>query len=414
MSSNMQSDELSSNRSDVHKGKNIVHESDMADLCNSDREIVIGQLYETKEDLKKMLGIDAIKNNYEFKVKRSSKERFEVGCVGDECKWKLCASKLQQSSYFKVRKYVTMHSCSLDVINRHHRQVSSSLIGQCIKSKYEGVSRVHRPRDIIEDMLKDMGVSISYVKAWRAKEHAMELVRGSSEESYALLPSYFAVLEAKNPGTITHIETDENNCFLYCFMSLGPCIRGFRSAIRPVIAVDGTFLKGKYLGTLFVATCMDGNKQIYPLAFGVGDSENDASWNWFLTKLRGAIGEVDDLVFISDRHESIRKALSTIFPNAHHGACIFHISQNIRHNFKHERAHKLYFTAAKAYRVPEFHRLMTEIYKVDYEVGDYLNSAGYEKWTRAYFDGKRYNIMTTNIAECLNAITKDARKLPIT
>ncbi|XP_070675801.1 uncharacterized protein [Malus domestica] len=160
-----------------------------------------------------------------------------------------------------------------------------------------------------------MGVSISYVKAWRAKEHAMELVKGSPEESYTVLPSYFAVLEAKNPGTITTIETDENNCFLYYFMSLGPCIRGFRSAIRPVIAVDGMFLKGKYFGTLFVATCMDDNKQIYSLAFGVGDSDNDASWNWFLTKLRGAIGEIDDLVFVSDRHEKHSKgSFNCFFP----------------------------------------------------------------------------------------------------
>ncbi|KAI5312927.1 hypothetical protein L3X38_042101 [Prunus dulcis] len=77
-------------------------------------------------------------------------------------------------------------------------QASSYLIGQCIKSKYEGVSRVLRPHDIMEDMRKDMGVSISYVKAWRAREHALELVRGSAEESHMRLPSYCAMLEAKN------------------------------------------------------------------------------------------------------------------------------------------------------------------------------------------------------------------------
>ncbi|XP_020410860.1 uncharacterized protein LOC109946689 [Prunus persica] len=197
-------------------------------------------------------------------------------------------------------------------------------------------------------------------------------------------------------------------------MSLGPCIRGFRTVIRPVIALDGTFLKGKYRGTLFVATCKDGNNHTYPVAFGVGDSENDASWNWFLTKLRGAIGDINDLVFISDRHESIRKAISTIFPDAHHGACIFHISQNLKSHFKHERAHSLYFKAAKAYLVHEFDRLMVQIFNVDSKVGDYLNSAGYEKWAHAHFNGKRYNLMTTNIAECLNSITRDARKLPIT
>ncbi|CAL9025821.1 unnamed protein product, partial [Prunus brigantina] len=412
---NVHSDEPNSNKPNArNKDKNNVHGSDMTELCNASGDIIVGQVYETKEDIKTKLGIDAMKKNYEFKVKRSNKERFEVSCVDDRCMWKLRASKVRKSSYVMVKKYFTKHSCSLDAIHRHHRQTSSSLIGQFIKSKYDGVSRVHRPHDIMEDMRKDMGVSISYVKAWRAREHALELVRGSPEESYAILPSYCAMLEAKNPGTITHIETDSNNHFMYFFMSLGPCIRGFRTVIRPVIALDGTFLKGKYRGTLFVATCKDGNNQIYPIAFGVGDSENDASWNWFLTKLRGAIGDINDLVFISDRHESIRKAISTIFPDAHHGACIFHISQNLKNHFKHERAHSLYFRAAKAYLVHEFDRLMVQIFNIDSKVGDYLNAAGYEKWARAHFNGKRYNLMTTNIAECFNSITRDARKLPIT
>ncbi|KAL6290903.1 hypothetical protein ACE6H2_008413 [Prunus campanulata] len=196
-------------------------------------------------------------------------------------------------------------------------------------------------------------------------------------------------------------------------MSLGPCIREFRTVIRAVIALDETFLKGKYHGTLFVATCKDVNNQTYPVAFGVGDSENDAYWNWFLTKLRGAIRDINDLVFISDRHESIRKAISTIFPDAHNEACIFHVSQNLKNHFKHERAHSLYFRATKAYLVHEFDRLMVQIFNVDSKVGDYLNVARHEKWARAHFNGKRYNLMTTNIAECLDLITRDAHKLPI-
>lgn len=45
--------------------------------------------------------------------------------------------------------------------------------------------------------------------------------------------------------------------------------------MRPVIAVDGTHLKGLYRGTMFVATCLDGNNQLYPLVIGVMDSENN-------------------------------------------------------------------------------------------------------------------------------------------
>ena len=36
-----------------------------------------------------------------------------------------------------------------------------------------------------------------------------------------------------------------------------------------------------------------------------------------------------------------------------------------------------------------------------------------EKWARSHFPGTRYNIMTTNIAECMNAVLRDARSLPI-
>ncbi|KAL4012057.1 hypothetical protein IC575_029132 [Cucumis melo] len=69
-------------------------------------------------------------------------------------------------------------------------------------------------------------------------------------------------------------------------MAVGACVRGFLNCIRPVIVMDGTFLKNKYRGQLIVAVCLDGNNQIYPLAFGVVDRETDDSIQWFLEKLK--------------------------------------------------------------------------------------------------------------------------------
>ena len=54
--------------------------------------------------------------------------------------------------------------------------------------------------------------------------------------------------------------------------------------------VDGTFMKSSYGGTLFTASTMDASNNIFPLAFGVGDSENDEAWQWFFTKLRESYG----------------------------------------------------------------------------------------------------------------------------
>ena len=68
-------------------------------------------------------------------------------------------------------------------------------------------------------------------------------------------------------------------------MAFDACIFDFCECCRPTIAIDGTHLKGKYKEILFIATAMDGNDQIFPIAFGVGHLENDRCWTWFLTEI---------------------------------------------------------------------------------------------------------------------------------
>ena len=100
---------------------------------------------------------------------------------------------------------------------------------------------------------------------------------------------------------------------------------GFKK-LRPVVAMDGTHLKGKYKGTMFITLCFDGNQQIYPLAFGIADMENETSYTWFFQRFKEAYGEIDDLVFITDRHKELERVNATVYPNAHHGNCTFHLN----------------------------------------------------------------------------------------
>ena len=59
------------------------------------------------------------------------------------------------------------------------------------------------------------------------------------KDSFKLFPSYMKMLKKKNMGTHTFFEV-------------------YNASIRPVIAIDGTFLKGKFKGTLFIAIALDG------------------------------------------------------------------------------------------------------------------------------------------------------------
>ncbi|KAL0540231.1 hypothetical protein IC582_024464 [Cucumis melo] len=334
-------------------------------------------------------------------------------CIDNKCGWRLRAVRLKDSNIFKIKKYVKVHSCSLEFLNRDHRQAKSWVVGELIKSKFKGPGRIYKPRDIIEDMRQDYGINMSYEKAWRARENAYERVRGSPEESYNLLRRYGEALKFTNSGTIFHMELEDDRFFKYLFMAVGACVRGFLNCIRPVIVMDGTFLKNKYRGQLIVAVCLDGNNQIYPLAFGVVDRETDDSIQWFLEKLKGAIGEVPNLGFVTDRKTCFAKGISSVFPSAFHGLCVQHLSQNLHDKYKNDTVATLFYNASRTYRESTFVEAWRHLLSFPNGSGKYLNDVGIARWSRVHCPGRRYNMMTTNIAESMNSILKEPRDLPI-
>lgn len=70
-------------------------------------------------------------------------------------------------------------------------------------------------------MRNELGIRISYDKAWGVRKCTLHNIRGTLEESYTMLPLWCSMLESKNLSTITHIETDDDNYFLYFFIVLG-------------------------------------------------------------------------------------------------------------------------------------------------------------------------------------------------
>lgn len=78
------------------------------------------------------------------------------------------------------------------------------------------------------------------------------------------------MLKECNPGTIYDIQTTHDIHFQFMFVALRVLISAFQTCMCPVIVIDGTHLKGKTKGILFVVITKDGNEQCFPLAVGVG------------------------------------------------------------------------------------------------------------------------------------------------
>ncbi|XP_062093939.1 uncharacterized protein LOC133799974 [Humulus lupulus] len=270
---------------------------------------------------------------------------------------------------------------------------------ELIKNKYKSIKRNYTPNDIMNDMNDDFGVTMGYTKAWRSREKALRLVRGNPNNSYQKLPMYLYMLKQANPGTITHLLIYKEDKFKYLYM------------LRPIIVVDGTFLKNAHGGTLLSASTLDSNNNIFMLAFGIVDSKNDNSWLWFFSKLRDTYGEPE----VSDRHKSIDNAVHMVYPNTFHGACMFHLLNNLKSKYgSHGEELQMNFIAvAKAYTKTECEHYMRGLDRLDRCIRPYLEKAKYETWARSYSPTKRYTMMTSNIAESLNAALKAARNLPI-
>ncbi|KAA0056385.1 protein FAR1-RELATED SEQUENCE 4-like [Cucumis melo var. makuwa] len=211
----------------------------------------------------------------------------------------------------------------------------------------------------------------------------VKILHGDTVESYALIPRFFDKLVESNPGTCAALEMDDSCHFKFCFMAFGPSIEGWKYC-RPIISVDGTFLKCKFGGILLRASSQDGNNQIFPLAFAIVDFENVASWTWFFEKIRSSFSERANLFIVSDRHLSIPKGVLRVFPDVEYCVCTKHLLSNLKLHFKGPLLDKYFFSCAYAYTVEEFEYHMRCMKSVCSNIRDYLSSVGFEKWSRAY------------------------------
>ncbi|XP_070054592.1 protein FAR1-RELATED SEQUENCE 3-like [Nicotiana tomentosiformis] len=263
-------------------------------------------------------------------------------------------------------------------------------------------------------MNKQYGLQMTYMQAWRSKEYAVQLLRGNPSESYENLLSYFYMMVLTNPMSVVSLKKTEEDLFMYAFVALYPSIKGWQYC-KPVVVVDGNFIKSTYRGTLLITSIQDPAGSILPLAYAIIYSENNASWEWFFARFKDAFGEREGICIVSDRHGGIENAAATLYPQVPHCVCIWHLWNNVNENYKknHLQLNDIFFAMAKAYTVEKFDYHMAEVERIDKRIKDYLINVGYERWSRAHSAINKTLTMTSNIAKSINAVLKAVRELPV-
>ncbi|XP_070001930.1 uncharacterized protein [Nicotiana sylvestris] len=239
--------------------------------------IEVGQVYQDKETIATAMKHYSVMHKFQFRVKRSSARSYWLICVSENCTWHFKATSINDSAMFKVRNFDNQHTCSLMDNTFIQRKPTAMVVGSMVIPKYSDPKTIYTPKDIQLDMLSEHDVNLTYMQAWRAKKKALQFLRGYPVDSYNKLPSYLYILEKTYLGSVVRLKKTEDDCFLYVFVVICTSISGWEYC-RPVVVVDGTFLKSAYRRIMLIASTMDAAGTILPLAYAVVDSENDALW----------------------------------------------------------------------------------------------------------------------------------------
>uniref|UniRef100_K3XQJ4 MULE transposase domain-containing protein n=1 Tax=Setaria italica TaxID=4555 RepID=K3XQJ4_SETIT len=253
-----------------------------------------------------------------YKILHSYAQRcYRVVCDKKWCPWRICARKQNITGKWKITKVIDPHNCADLELTVRHRQLTSTLIVKRMMGILQEQLNM-KVRTIVRTVAEIYGgYVITYGKAWRAKQQAWQMIYGDWESGYEHLLVLFNAIKA---------------IFGRAFWCFTQCVEAFRHC-RHVFSIDGTFLIGKYRGTLLIAISCDANNMLVPLAFALVERENNDSWGWFLRLVRiHVVGPGREVGVISDRHQGILNAVQEQiegYAPLHHRWCTRHLAENL-------------------------------------------------------------------------------------
>ncbi|GJZ71931.1 mutator type transposase [Tanacetum coccineum] len=323
------------------------------------------------------------------------------------------------------KEYIEGETCFVDYVNRD--QFTDVVLNSVINSLgYEMEDEV-----IVKKKHKVMDVYVEIVEKNEESESGSDSASESDNDfedegsHYNMLIEGRYVMELKrcNPDTTVKIDVygeedpeSPTRLFRRIYVCLGALKKGFREGGRELLGLDGAFMRGQYPGQMLTAVGVDANNGIYPVAYGIVESENQYSWTWFLK----CLGDDFDLysnsnfTFITDRQKGLLPALEKLFPHAEHRYCVRHIYENMNLTWKGSEYKEMLWKCASSTTTVMFEKNMQELKDFNKKAYEWLKQIPAEHWSRAYFSGRAHcDLLINNICEVFNRQLLEARDSPI-
>lgn len=261
-------------------------------------------------------------------------------------------------------------------------------------------------------------INISYYVVWDGRQMALDEILGRWEDSFQHVFSFKAELERRCPGSIVEIEHERvgnKMRFSKMFVALKACVDGFLNGCRPYLGIDSTVLTGRWRGQLASAIGIDGHNWMFPVAYGVFESESAENWQWFMQNLHRAIGSPPGLVISTDAGKGIDIGVTRIFSNGvEHRECMRHLVKNFQKRFHGEVFQRHLWPASRAYKRANFDMHYKVMEEASPRAMEWIKENHKHLWARSMFStASKCDYVTNNIAETFNNWVKHEKSLPV-
>ncbi|KAL5727577.1 hypothetical protein ACHQM5_000759 [Ranunculus cassubicifolius] len=378
---------------------------------------LLGMKFNDPSQLKDCLRYYAVENKRNIRFVESKTKMILAKCK-PKCEWRLYANWMRGENSFQVKSLREKHRCSkayrIGIAN-------SRWLAKVFHNKI-----INNPKiswKLLKEEVKDRyHFEVTLDRCGKAKRFALGEVDEIMREHYAKLWDYGAELKLSIPGTTVSIMVNRPTLealghFQRMYVCFGPLKKCWREGCRPVIGVDGCFLKNYCKGELLTAIGRDGNNWMFPIAWAVVESETKDAWIWFLQQLSDDLflGDGGGLTIISDQQKGLESAIELVLPRSEHRMCVRHVYANFRAKFSGGHLKNLYWQAAKCGTEREFNDIMDKIGAVCPEAKEYLTKKKNPKqWCRAWYGtNSGCDSVENNMCETFNGVIVEARALKI-
>ncbi|XP_074378367.1 uncharacterized protein LOC141719903 [Apium graveolens] len=206
--------------------------------------------------------------------------RCQVSCEAN-CPFYIWCSKDKDSETVTVKTLVDTHLCTKPYNNKMANvKYLCKVFGDRIRKNPQWSCK-----EMAETIKNELEIEVPRIKVLRLRKMALEGIAESLRQHYARVRDFGQEVLLSNPKNTVKISTTRLNPedpvkfkrIYVCYYALKA---GWKAGCRPVIGLDGCFLKIVCGGQLLSAVGRDGNNQMFPICYVVVKSENTDSWRF--------------------------------------------------------------------------------------------------------------------------------------